>query len=180
MKVLIFNGSPKTEYKEFDLCLIDLQHALENKKHAVKLIMLRSIQLHDCVGCYTCWLRTPGICCFNDGIDEIIREYLESDIVIYASPIIMGFISAQLKRINDRMLPVVHPFLKLNEDRMAHMLRYSRYPKRVLLLDKPENSDKESLRFIEMVYRRNSQRGVPKILNTKQDVEEICNEIINY
>lgn len=179
MKVLILNGNPKAEYKEFDLFLIDLQHSMENKRHEVKQIMLRSAQLHDCVGCYTCWLRTPGICCFNDGIDEIIKEYLASDLVIYASPIIMGFISAQLKRVNDRMLPVVHPFLKLKEDRMSHLLRYSHYPKPVLLLDKPESSEKESLRFIEKVYR-NSQRGVPKILNTKQDIEEICNEVINY
>ncbi|MFZ5967915.1 MAG: flavodoxin family protein [Bacillota bacterium] len=179
MKVLILNGNPKIEYKEFDLYVKDLKHSLESKEHETKLIMLRSFQLHDCIGCYTCWLKTPGICCFNDGIDEIIKEYLAADIVIYASPVIMNYISALLKRVNDRMLPVVHPFLTLKEDRMTHLSRYSHYPKSVFLLDKPGSSDGGSSDFIERIYR-SSQRDVPKILNTKQDVEEICNEIINY
>lgn len=179
MKVLILNGNPKAEYKEFDLYLKNLQLSLENKKHETKHIMLRSFQLHDCVGCYACWLKTPGICCFDDGMDKILKEYLAADIVISASPVIMSFISALLKRVNDRMLPVVHPFLKLREDRMSHLLRYTHYPKSVLLLDNPENSEERSSDFIEMVYK-NSQRAVPKILNTKQDIEEICNEIIHY
>jgi len=103
-----------------------------------------------------------------------LKEYLAADIVISASPVIMNFISALLKRVNDRMLPIIHPFLKLQEDRMAHFLRYSNYPKTALLLDSPESSS-----FIEMVYK-NSPRGVPKILNTEQSMEEICNEVVNY
>ncbi|MCX7922564.1 MAG: flavodoxin family protein [Clostridia bacterium] len=174
MKILILNGNPKAEYEEFDLYLKDLQSLFESKNHKTKLIMLRNLQLHDCIGCYACWLKTPGICFFDDGIDEILKEYLAADIVISASPVIMNFISALLKRVNDRMLPVMHPFLKLNEDRMGHFLRYSHYPKTVLLLDRPEGSN-----LIDMVYK-NSQRGAPKILNTKQSMEEICNEVINY
>ena len=179
MKVLILNGNPKPKDKEFDLYLKDLQHSLESKYHDTKIIMLRSFQLHDCIGCYTCWLKTPGICCFDDGMDEILKEYLAADIVVYASPVIMSFISSLLKRVNDRMLPVMHPFLKLREDRMSHFLRYSHYPETIFLLGSPENSDEESFDFIEMVYR-NSQRGMPKIVSTKKDVEEICNEVINY
>ncbi len=179
MKVLILNGNPKAEYKAFDLYLQELRCLLENENHEIKYIMLRNFQLHDCIGCYTCWLKTPGICCFDDGIDEILKEYLAANIVIYASPVIMSFISALLKRVNDRMLPVVHPFLKLREDRMSHLLRYSHYPKPILLLDSSGNLDESGFDFIERIYK-NSQRGATKILNIKQDIKEVCNEIINY
>jgi len=179
VKVLVLNANPKAEYDKFDLYLKALQHTLENEKHETKLIMLRSLQLHDCIGCYTCWVKTPGICCFDDGIDEILKEYLAADIVIYASPVIMSYVSALLKRVTDRMLPVMHPFLKLKEDRMSHFLRYSHYPKPFLLLDSCENSDEAGSSFIKAVYR-NSQRGLPEILSTKQDAKEICNEIINH
>lgn len=174
LKILILNGNPKADYEEFDLYLNDLRHSLETKKCETKLVLLRNFQLHDCIGCYTCWLKTPGICCFNDGMDEILKDYLAADIVVSASPVIVNFVSALLKRVNDRMLPTIHPFLQLKEDRMGHVLRYSHYPKTALLIDRPESS-----RFIEMVYN-NSQRGVPKILNTKQELEEICYEVINY
>lgn len=124
-------------------------------------------------------MKTPGICYFDDGIDEILKEYLAADIVIYASPVIMSYVSALLKRAIDRMLPVMHPFLKLKEDRMSHFLRYSHYPKPFLILDSSENLNGGSSDYIEAVYR-NSQRGRPKILSMKQDVEELCNEIINH
>jgi multimeric flavodoxin WrbA len=174
LKLLILNGNPKEEYEEFDSYLSELKNLMQNKQHEAKLIMLRSFKLHDCIGCYTCWLKTPGICCFNDGIDEILKEFLAADVVVTASPVIMSFISALSKCVSDRMLPVMHPFLKLKEDRMAHVQRYSHYPKAVLLLDNHEN-----LSLIEAVYR-NSQRGAPKILSTKQSIEEVCYEVINY
>lgn len=179
MKVLIINANPKLEYNKFDIYLKDLQHILEIKKQETKLIMLRSLQLHDCIGCYTCWVKTPGICCFDDGMDEILKEYLAADIVIYASPVIMSYVSALLKRATDRMLPVMHPFLKLNGDRMSHFLRYSHYPKPFLIIDSSENINGESPAYIEAVYR-NSQRGKLKILSMKQDIEELYNEIINH
>jgi hypothetical protein len=62
---------------------------------------------------------------------------------------------------------------------MSHLLRYSHYPEPVLLLDSPEDLDGENLDFIEIIYG-NSQRGMTKVLKIKQDVEEICNEVINY
>jgi multimeric flavodoxin WrbA len=178
VKVLILNGNPKEEYGELDSYLKDLSHSLESKNHETKLIMLRSFQFHDCIGCYTCWLKTPGICCFKDGMEDILKEYLAADVVILASPIIMGYISALLKRVNDRLLPFGHPFLVLRENRMAHVPRYSHYPKTTLLLDSNEKIDEESFKLIEMVYK-NSARGVTKIWSSKQEVEEISNEVVN-
>jgi multimeric flavodoxin WrbA len=178
MRILILNGNPKTEYAEFDSYIRDLKHSLENKGNETKLIMLRNFQLHDCIGCYTCWLKTPGICCFNDGMEDILKEYLAADIAILASPILMQYVSALLKRVTDRMLPLAHPFLALRENRMSHVQRYSHYPKTTLLLDNPENFDVGSSEFIEMVYKK-SARGLAKIWSTKQDVEEISNEVVN-
>ena len=178
MRILILNGNPKTEYIEFDSYLKNLKNSLENKSNETKLISLRSIQLHDCIGCYSCWLKTPGICCFNDGMEDILKEYLAADIVIFASPIIMHFVSALLKRVNDRMLPLGHPFLALKENRMSHVQRYSHYPKTTLLLDNPDNFDAGSSELIETVYK-SSSRNLRKIWSTMQDVEEITNEIDN-
>jgi len=178
MKILILNGNPKADYVEFDSYIEELKQSLGHKSHEAKNIMLRNLQLHDCIGCYTCWLKTPGVCCFNDGIEDILKEYLAADVVILASPIIMYYVSALLKRVNDRLLPFGHPFLVLRDNRMAHVPRYSHYPKTTLLLDNQEEFNRESLELIEMVYK-NSVRGLAKIWSTKQDVEEITDEVVN-
>lgn len=178
MKILILNGNPKEEGAEFDTYLNGLKDSLQNKQHTVGLIMLRDFELHDCIGCYTCWLKTPGICCFKDGMEDILKEYLAADVVILASPIIMYYISALLKRVNDRLLPFGHPFLVLKENRMSHVPRYSHYPKTTLLLGNNEKLDSEGFKLIEMVYS-NSSRGLAKIWSMSQGVEEISDEVVN-
>lgn len=179
MKVLILNGNPKEGYAEFDSYLNIFSDTLEIKNNQAKVIMLRSMELHDCIGCYSCWLKTPGICCFKDGMEDILKEFLSADIVVLASPIIMSFVSSLLKRVNDRLLPLGHPFLMLNEDRMVHVPRYSHYPKIALLLDSPEESSDTSSELIKKVYE-NSSRGLKAVWNTKQNVEDIINEIVNF
>ncbi|WP_040410839.1 flavodoxin family protein [Desulfosporosinus sp. OT] len=178
MRILILNGNPKADYVEFDSYIEDLKQSLEYKSHKVKNIMLRNLQLHDCIGCYTCWLKTPGVCCFNDGIEDILKEYLAADVVILSSPIIMYYVSALLKRVNDRLLPLGHPFLVLRDHRMSHVQRYNRYPKTTLLLDNQKEFDRESFQLIELVYKK-SVRGLAKIWSTKQNVEEITDEVVN-
>jgi len=182
MKVLIINANPKETYEAFDLYLEALKASLEEKMNEVKVIPLRRFSFHDCIGCYSCWLKTPGICCFQDGMEEILKEYLAADTVVFASPIIMGFISASLKCVNDRMLPVMHPFLQPREDRMSHFLRYSHYPEAILLLDDPRDGAEGtngSIALIEKVYE-NSQRGMRRFLNTGQSIEEVSYAIVHH
>ncbi|WP_027400201.1 flavodoxin family protein [Anaerovorax odorimutans] len=174
MKILILNGNSKTEYMDFENYINELKSFLEQKDNDVKIINIRNYQLHDCIGCYQCWLKTPGHCCFHDGMESILKEYLKSEVVVMASPIVMGFISSLTKRFSDRMLPLVHPFLIMREDRMGHIMRYNKLPKQVLLLDESNELD-----FVKEIYG-NSQRDIRNIFNTDQELEVICDEIASY
>ena len=42
---------------------------------------LRSTQVKDCTGCWSCWIKTPGRCIHKD-LDEFYKAYLNADIVI--------------------------------------------------------------------------------------------------
>ncbi|MBF0298696.1 MAG: flavodoxin family protein [Oligoflexia bacterium] len=179
MKILIINGNPKRNYPEFDLYLEQLKKIGNEKDIAVELLLLRDFNLHDCIGCYSCWLKTPGICFYHDDQELILREFLASNVVILASPIIMGFVSALLKCFNDRLLPLGHPFLYLKEDKMAHIPRYTHYPKTVLLLDDPKQEESNARTLIEEVYQRSS-RELRKIFTTKNKIQEIIDEITHY
>lgn len=155
VKVLILNGNPKSELSKFDQYLVTLTQVLQSKGSDwdVQLLNLRELKLHDCIGCYSCWLKTPGICCFKDDQETILKEYIASDVVLFASPVVMGFSSSLLKRVKERLLPMVHPFLCITGDRTGHLRRYGHYPAVGLLLDGEGELDKDSREIIEKVYK---------------------------
>jgi multimeric flavodoxin WrbA len=36
-------------------------------------------EIMDCIGCWSCWWRTPGTCALNDGADNLYKDYINSD-----------------------------------------------------------------------------------------------------
>ena len=173
-KILILNGNPKEEKEDFDNYCEKLKDCLISKGDSVTMINLRNKKIQDCIGCYACWLKTPGICALKDDQEEILKGYVNSDLVILASPIIMGFVSAKIKTANDRMIPLVHPFLKLEGDRMSHYPRYDKDYKIGLLLEKNTDTDEDDMAIITKVYNR-----AVFIKAMDENVEVIANETHN-
>lgn len=174
-KILIINGNPKEENKNFDAYCNGLEQIFTQQGNEVRIITLREKNISDCIGCYACWLKTPGICALKDDQEEILKGYVWSDFILLASPVIMGFVSALLKKQNDRMLPLIHPYLKLNDDRMTHFARYGKNFQVGLLLDDSNNLDEDALEIIEKVYSR-----MVFTKTMKDSVEEVAYEINNF
>ena len=54
----------------------------------VDVVNLKQKKINYCLGCYTCWTKTPGICVHKDDMAlELLPKWQESDIAIYASPL---------------------------------------------------------------------------------------------
>lgn len=174
-RILIINGNPKEEKTEFDRYCEELAKELSLQGNEVRFLTLRDKKISDCIGCYACWLKTPGICALKDDQEEILKGYVWSDFIVLASPVIMGFVSSLLKKANDRMLPLVHPFLKLNNDRMAHYPRYDKEYKVGLMVDDNDSVDEEDIEIISKVYNK-----AEFIKTMKQSVREVSYEINNF
>lgn len=102
------------EWGEFD---IPSQYMLDLEKTSVK----------DCRGCWSCWLKTPGICIHKD-LDEFYRSYLAADRVIIFSKVTQGFVSGNLKTLFDRMIPLFLPYITYKTGESMHLPRYEKYP----------------------------------------------------
>lgn len=127
MKVLALNSSPrgggqsKTEWM--------LNHLVEGMQTAgaeVEKIDLRKKKINYCIGCFTCWSKTPGKCVHKDDMSkELFPKFIESDLVIYASPLYHFTVNAQIKTFIERTLPMLEPFIIKREDgRSSHPLRW--------------------------------------------------------
>jgi FMN-dependent NADH-azoreductase/putative sterol carrier protein len=126
MKVLALNSSPrgagqsKTEWM--------LEHLVTGMRKAgaeVEIVDLRKKKINYCAGCFTCWTKTPGKCLHKDDMThELFPKFLQSDLVVYATPLYHYMVNAQMKTFIERTLPILQPFFKMTGEKTHHPLRH--------------------------------------------------------
>lgn len=179
MRITIYNANDCETADDLNSYVEDLTLELQ-KQHEVKRTILRNHDLKYCNGCWGCWVKTPGKCVIDDDMDEILRSFIQSDLVIFASSMKMGFPSSLMKKVNDRLIPLVHPYITLVNDECHHVERYSSYPAWGLILEEELNGNEEDLALVESIYRRTALNIKSEIKFTgtiDKPVKEITNEI---
>ncbi|MDD5167210.1 MAG: flavodoxin family protein [Syntrophales bacterium] len=176
MKVLVLNGNPAAGNGSFDAYVDHLICRMSDDGHKVDQILLRDMKIKPCVGCFNCWLKTPGLCSIKDDAHEVSRRYIQADHVILASPLIMGFVSAVLKNAMDRNVPLVHPHLEEVDGEVHHKKRYDAYPVISFVLEKEPFTDNEDITIISDIFRReaiNVRSRLGFVHFTDSPVEEV-------
>lgn len=125
-KITIISGVADDSYRE-------LEQALGNMSNT-KVFLARKMNINYCCGCWDCWVKTPGLCRHQDDMPEVLRSIINSDLFVFVSPVHMGFVSSLTKKISDKIIPLVHPYIGIFHGEMHHLKRYKRYPKLGLLL----------------------------------------------
>ena len=143
MKVLALNSSPRSAGEsKTELMLNHLVKGMQEAGADVEIVHLRKKKINHCIGCFTCWTRTPGCCLHKDDMsNELYPKWRESDLVIYASPLYHFTVNAEMKAFIERTLPSIQPFFEDRRDQTTHPLRFK--PPSIVLLSVagfPENS----------------------------------------
>ncbi|MBE5962048.1 MAG: flavodoxin family protein [Lachnospiraceae bacterium] len=79
-----------------------------------------------CIGCNTCWLRTPGVCAVKDDYEQILIRMLQADRLLLITEAKFGFISYKMKNVVDRILPLATMNLRFKDGQMRHYPRYKK------------------------------------------------------
>jgi len=179
MKITVWNGNPEAE-AAFDGYLEKLVAMLCERGHEAVEVRLREKKLRDCSGCWSCWWRTPGECIHTDDGPEVHGALVHTDLVLLASPLKMGFVSSLLRRANERMIPLLLPFIGLFGGECHHQKRYARYPTLGLLVAPEPDTDAEDLEITYGIYRRqalNFHSTLALTRLTTEPVEEVADAI---
>ena len=99
-KVLILSGSPRKGGNSDLLCGEFLRGAIE-AGHDVEKIRVAEKKIGYCSGCYYCQ-KSGGICAKKDDMAEILQKIIDADVIVFASPVSVYSIDAQLKTLIDR------------------------------------------------------------------------------
>ncbi len=128
MKIVAFNASPRKKKSNTDRIL---QPFLEGAREAgaeVETVYLYEKKIKPCLGCFDCWLKTPGRCIQKDDMPELLEKMLEADVRVYATPLYVFGMTAQLKLFFDRIIPTAEPFIVTTPD--GHCTHPGRGPRK--------------------------------------------------
>ncbi|MCL2765442.1 MAG: flavodoxin family protein [Treponema sp.] len=155
MKILVLNGSPKKE-KSNTLKLTNafLDGLNPNKNNPVQTITIGDSGIEPCLGCYTCWTKTPGICCIKDDMQDYLQQYMNADLIIWSFPLYYYGMPSKIKGFLDRLLPLSLPEIN---DRGSHPPRYDLSHQRHVLIStcgfcRTENNYDALLRQFEIIF----------------------------
>ena len=111
LRVLALNGSPRTGAGATSKLLDPLLAGMREAGAQTELICVRDLKLEPCIGCYSCWVQTPGQCIHRDGMERGLEAWSTADLVVIGTPVYHGCMTGLMKTFLDRLLPRYEPWL---------------------------------------------------------------------
>jgi multimeric flavodoxin WrbA len=180
MKITILNGNPGAS--PFDTYLTELSATLRAAGHRLTQFDLRELSLRYCIGCWGCWVKTPGQCSNGDATSLAMDQaVINADFVLWAAPLKMGFPSSLLKMALDKHLPLIHPYMQVDQGEAHHRKRYAHYPRLGLLLEKESSTDACDLQIVTDICCRTALNFKTRLefsLTSETPVSEIAGRIL--
>lgn len=82
--------------------------------------------IRNCIGCFGCWIKTPGACVIRDKYGDMGQSMSKCDEVIIISECFYGGFSPFIKNVLDRSISYIHPYFTIRSGEMHHRSRYDK------------------------------------------------------
>ncbi len=138
MHVMAINGSPRKEKSSTSHILGPLLEGMRAAGAATELVHLGHLQIKPCLGCFLCWVKTPGKCVQQDDMAEVLERFVQADLLVFGTPLYHYHMSGLLKNFIDRTLPMHEPWLVPDPRHPGKSGHPDRYPRdRSIMLVSP-------------------------------------------
>ena len=134
-KILILNGSPRGLKGNTQILV---NHFMEGYKSVrdhvqVKQVALTQMDIKPCTGCFGCWTKSPGACVLKDDMEVLFKDYIDADLVVWATPLYHYGMTSIMKKFVERTLPLSDPKIEKIGDKYTHPERFDLNQKHVLI-----------------------------------------------
>ncbi len=131
-KVVILDGAASSEH-DLSRILSVLSDVLKGDGADIETFPLREMKLAHCLGCFGCWVKTPGLCVEADAGREIAKAVIRSDITVWFAPVTFGGYSPDLKKMLDRFIQLIPPHFAMDHGEIHHPPRYAHRPRLLMV-----------------------------------------------
>ncbi len=123
MKIFAVSGSPRREKGITERIFRPFIEGAREAGAEVDVVYLQGKKIKPCLGCFHCWWKTPGQCVQQDDQAGLLKLFSECDVAVFATPLYVCGMSAQLKAFFDRFIPLTEPFIELRDGHCTHPAR---------------------------------------------------------
>lgn len=101
MKITVIHGSPR-KHRNSDTMVESFLKGLHGENSTFHFYT-NEMNIRGCQGCLKCDQHLEHFCATEDDMQQIYRAFIESDIIVFATPMYWGYMTAQMKAVMDRM-----------------------------------------------------------------------------
>ncbi len=130
MKITIFYGSIHKTRGNTYVIIDAFAQGAKAAGAKVDIVFLAEKEIKPCMACLKCWTKTPGKCVIPDDTAQLLKQFMESDIAVMATPVYIHNVTGIMKTFLDRMMPIIDPHLvKMENGYTGHLKKHNKYPK---------------------------------------------------
>jgi multimeric flavodoxin WrbA len=130
-----------------------LCQALKASSAELKIFTLREMKLAHCLGCFKCWIKTPGMCVESDEGREVAKAVIRSDAAVLFTPVTFGGYSPDLKKMLDHFIQLISPLFQIEHGETHHPPRYKHRPRLMVVGVQRQNNPAEARIFKTLAGR---------------------------
>ena len=113
---------------------------------------LSSLNISPCIGCFGCWVKTPGKCVIRDDAAKVYPLIAKSESVIYVTHVKYGSYDTVMKTMLERAIPIQQAFIRLYHGETHHIQRAVK-EKEAVIVAYGDVSEEEKALFRRLVER---------------------------
>lgn len=118
MKVLVLNGSPRAERSNTLQLAKAFLEGFPNDTE-IEIVHIARLNIKPCLGCFSCWTKTPGKCVINDDMQTLYTKIEAADVIVESFPLYFFGMPSGFKAAVDRCLPFMKTYLG-TDDKDGH------------------------------------------------------------
>ena len=88
-----------------------------------RYVDLSTMKISNCMGCFGCWVKTPGRCVIRDDATSVYPLIAQSSRLIYVSHVRYGGYDIVMKTMLERAIPIQKAFIRLYRGETHHVQR---------------------------------------------------------
>lgn len=125
MKALVLEARQpeNSTHTEF---LNTLSAAMNTLHWEFEIVSSAAMHIEYCAGCGNCTYKTPGICSLKDDMQSLFPKIIQADLLLTFGPVLFGCVHWHIKKVLDRMLPIIAPRYVIRTGELHHQRRYPR------------------------------------------------------
>ncbi len=166
MKITIFYGSIHKTRGNTYVIINEFAEGAKEAGAKVEVVLLAEKEINHCITCVKCWTKTPGRCALKDDMAGLLKIFMQSDLVVMATPVYIHNVTGIMKTFLDRMMPIIDPHqVKMENGYTGHIKKFDEYKQNVRMAAKEVV---ENMKISEVTAQKLDQPFIPEEMYIEQ------------